>query len=60
MLEADFDRQVKLVNVEADAAAVNITRKAKADAEYNMQQARADVLTTIKNTVKRLEKGFKR
>eukprot|EP00913_Durusdinium_trenchii_P034168 g31977.t1 len=52
VLEADFDRQVKLVNVEADAAAVNITRKAKADAEYNLQQARADVLTTIQNTVK--------
>jgi len=52
VLEADFDRQVKIVNVEADAAAVNITRKAKADAEYNMQQARADSLTTIQNTVK--------
>eukprot|EP00438_Fugacium_kawagutii_P008214 Skav231924 [mRNA] locus=scaffold2322:40671:51006:- [translate_table: standard] len=34
-----FARQVKIVNVEADAAAVNITKKAKADADYNMQQA---------------------
>lgn len=52
VLEADFDRQVKIVNVEADAAAVNITKKAKADAEYNMQQARAESLTSIQNTVK--------
>lgn len=52
VLEADFDRQVKLVNVEADAAAVNITRKAEADAAYNMQEARAEVLRTVQNTVK--------
>eukprot|EP00439_Symbiodinium_sp_Y106_P021140 s2775_g2.t1 len=52
VLEADFDRQVKLVNVEASAAAVNITRKAEADAAYNMQEARAEVLRTIQNTVK--------
>eukprot|EP00440_Ansanella_granifera_P051938 gb/GFBE01056311.1/.p1 GENE.gb/GFBE01056311.1/~~gb/GFBE01056311.1/.p1 ORF type:complete len:389 (+),score=98.15 gb/GFBE01056311.1/:1-1167(+) len=52
VLESDFDRQVKLVNVEADASAVNITKKAASDAEYNMAQARAEALNIIQNTVK--------
>lgn len=52
VMESDFVRQVKIVNVQAEAEAVNITRKAKSDAEFNIQEAKAAALTVIQNTLK--------
>jgi len=52
VMESDFIRQVKIVNVEADAEAVNITKKARSDAEFNVQSAKAAALNVIQNTLK--------
>jgi len=52
VMEADFDRQIKIVKVQADAQATNITKKAVSDADFNLQEAKATALHTIQNTVR--------
>jgi len=53
VLEAEFDKEIRLVKSRTDASAYNITRKATADAEYAMSQARAEALYIIRNTVRK-------
>jgi len=53
VLEAEIDKEIRLVGSRTDASAYNITRKATANAEYAMNEARAEALYIIRNTVRK-------
>eukprot|EP00933_Yihiella_yeosuensis_P004231 TRINITY_DN108607_c6_g1_i1.p1 TRINITY_DN108607_c6_g1~~TRINITY_DN108607_c6_g1_i1.p1 ORF type:complete len:378 (+),score=59.95 TRINITY_DN108607_c6_g1_i1:72-1205(+) len=52
VLQSEFDKIIHIVNSNADAEAVNITKKAQSDAMYNLQQAHAGVLQSFRDTLK--------
>merc|ERR1719330_1788732 len=52
VMASDFDRQIKVVEAQAQAQAFNITAEAKANAKYMKHASRAQALAIIQDTLR--------